>query len=216
LKAREPSARVAVLISGSGSNLQAIIDSRDAGRLDIDVAVVVSNKAGARGLQRARDAGIEAVCVPHADFPDRDRFDNALLKLLDAYHPDLVLLAGFMRILTPRFVSRYTGRLLNIHPSLLPLYPGLDTHRRAIESGDAWHGATVHFVTGELDAGPGIVQGRVPIECDDDEDALSRRVLAVEHRIYPRAVQLVSEGRVTFADSAAWLDGVRLPGPLQI
>jgi phosphoribosylglycinamide formyltransferase-1 len=154
--------------------------------------------------------------VPHADFPDRDRFDNALLKLLDAYHPDLVLLAGFMRILTPRFVSRYTGRLLNIHPSLLPLYPGLDTHRRAIESGDAWHGATVHFVTGELDAGPGIVQGRVPIECDDDEDALSRRVLAVEHRIYPRAVQLVSEGRVTFADSAAWLDGVRLPGPLRI
>lgn len=208
--------RVVVLISGSGSNLQAIIDARKAGVLDIDIAAVISNKPEAFGLQRARDSNIEAVCLPHTGFSDRRQFDEALARRLDFYRPDLVLLAGFMRILTGEFVAQYEGSLLNIHPSLLPLYPGLDTHRRAIEAGDSNHGSTVHYVTEELDGGPRIIQGKVPVLPDDEPAVLARRVLTVEHRIYPQAVKLISEGRVTYAGKAAWFDGKKLQEPLQL
>jgi phosphoribosylglycinamide formyltransferase-1 len=165
-------------------------------------------------LQRAQDAGIDSVCLPHSEFPDRRSFDDALAQRLLEYRPDLVLLAGFMRILTPEFVAQFEGALLNIHPSLLPLYPGLETHRRAIESGDRVHGSTVHYVTEELDGGPRIIQGRVPVLPDDNADELARRVLAVEHRIYPRAVKLITEGRVTYADKSAWFDGQRMAEPM--
>ncbi|MEQ9560933.1 MAG: phosphoribosylglycinamide formyltransferase [Woeseiaceae bacterium] len=215
MKAGSPSLRVAVLISGSGSNLQAMIDSREAGTLDIDIATVISNQPQAYGLRRAREAGIDAQCLPHREFHDRKSFDNALAELLKEYRVDLVLLAGFMRILTPEFVAEFEGRLLNIHPSLLPLYPGLDTHRRALEAGDAWHGSTVHFVSEELDGGPPIIQGRVRVERGDKPETLAQRVLKVEHLIYPRAVQLITEGRVRYADRSAWLDGERMTEPLQ-
>jgi phosphoribosylglycinamide formyltransferase-1 len=208
--------RVAVLISGSGSNLQAIIDSCSAGALDIEIAAVVSNQPQAHGLQRARNAGIDAHCLPHREFTDRESFDNAMAQLLRQYRPDLVLLAGFMRVLTAEFVAEFEGKLLNIHPSLLPLYPGLDTHRRVLEAGDAWHGSTVHYVSEELDGGPAIIQGRVRVERADEPDTLAQRVLKVEHRIYPRAVQLISEGRVRYADKLAWLDGKRIIEPLQL
>ena len=204
-----------MLISGSGSNLQAMIDSRDAGTLDIDIATVISNQPQAYGLRRAREAGIDAQCLPHREFHDRKSFDNALAELLKEYRVDLVLLAGFMRILTPEFVAAFEGRLLNIHPSLLPLYPGLDTHRRVLEAGDAWHGSTVHFVSEELDGGPPIIQGRVRVEHGDEPETLAQRVLKVEHLIYPRAVQLIAEGRVRYADKSVWLDGERLIEPLQ-
>jgi phosphoribosylglycinamide formyltransferase-1 len=208
--------RTAILVSGGGTNLQAIIDAWRTGKLTIEPVLVISNRADAHGLVRAKNAGIDAVCVPHADYPRRASFDAALAQQLDNHHAELVLLAGFMRILTPEFVARYPGRLLNIHPSLLPLYPGLDTHRRVIEAGDAWHGSTVHFVSEQLDGGPRIIQGRVPVMPDDDPQSLAARVLAVEHRIYPQAVQLVADGRVTYADGAAWLDGNKLSEPLQV
>lgn len=208
--------RIVVLISGNGSNLQAIIDAREAGELDVDISAVISNRPEAYGLQRARQAGIDAACLPHGDFPDRRQFDLALAGLLDGYRPDLVLLAGFMRILTAEFVAKYEGRLLNIHPSLLPLYPGLETHRRAIDAGDTHHGSTVHYVTEELDGGPRIIQGRVPVLPNDDATRLARRVLDVEHRIYPRAVKLITEGRIHYADKAAWFDGKKMPEPLQL
>jgi phosphoribosylglycinamide formyltransferase-1 len=214
LKVSHSALRVAVLISGSGSNLQAIIDGRDAGTLDIDIAAVVSNQPNAYGLQRARNAGIDTHCLQHSKFTDRESFDNAMAQLLGQYRPELVLLAGFMRVLTAKFVAEFEGKLLNIHPSLLPLYPGLDTHRRVLEAGDTWHGSTVHYVSEELDGGPAIIQGRVRVEREDEPDTLAQRVLKVEHRIYPRAVQLISEGRVRYADKLAWLDGKRIIEPL--
>lgn len=208
--------RAAVLISGSGTNLQAIIDAQTNGTLDIELALVVSNRADAYGLTRALRAGIEALCLPHTEFPDRSSFDAALMTKLDNFRIDLVVLAGFMRILTRDVVKHYRGRLLNIHPSLLPRYPGLNTHQRAIDAGDAWHGSTVHFVTEELDGGPRIIQGRVPVLPDDDADTLAKRVLTVEHRIYPEAIRLIVDGRVTCAEGAAWLDGKRLQEPIQL
>jgi len=208
--------RVAVLVSGGGTNLQAIIDAHSRGTLDIEPVLVLSNNAQAYGLVRARTAGIPAKCVPHASFPDRASFDEAISAQLDTVQADLILLAGFMRILTPGFVAKYAGRLLNIHPSLLPLYPGLDTHRRAIEAGDAWHGSTVHYVTEKLDGGPRIIQGRVPVAQDDDAESLARRVLAVEHEIYPEAVRLIASGRLTCRDGDAFLDNRKLDEPLQL
>jgi phosphoribosylglycinamide formyltransferase-1 len=205
-----------VLVSGGGTNLQAIIDSQKRGHLDIQLAVVLSDKPQAYALVRAQQAGIDALCVLPADHPDRDSFDAAVLQQLDRYRPDLVLLAGYMRLLTPAFVARYAGRLLNIHPSLLPKFAGLHTHRRALEAGERWHGSTVHFVTEVLDGGPRIIQGRVPVLPDDDVNRLAQRVLAVEHRIYPEAIRLISEGRVRYADGAAWLDGKRLDEPIQL
>ena len=204
----------AVLISGSGTNLQSFIDKTAAGTLDLDLAVVLSNRADATGLERATRAGVPTVCIDHRDFSNRETFDAAAADALSAYDPDLIILAGFMRILTPVFIDRFAGRIMNIHPSLLPLYPGLDTHQRALDAGDRWHGSTVHFATAELDGGPRIIQGRVPILDDDDAASLAARVLAVEHQIYPRAAALYAEGRLECRDGAAWLDGQRLLEPL--
>ena len=205
-----------MLVSGGGSNLQAIIDSQRRGELDIELVAVLSDKPQAYGLVRAAVAGIDTGCVLPADHAQRESYDAALSQQLDRYRPDLVLLAGFMRILTPAFVAHYSGKLLNIHPSLLPKFPGLHTHKRALEAGERWHGCTVHFVTETLDGGPRIIQGRVPVLPDDDADRLAQRVLAVEHRIYPEAIRLICEGRVRFAEGAAWLDGKPLTEPLHL
>jgi len=205
----------AVLISGSGTNLQAFIDSVSCGDLDLDLVVVLSNKSNAAGLGRARKAGIRTECVNHSDFPDREQFDAALVEALDKYQPDLIILAGFMRILTPVFIDHYRGRIFNIHPSLLPKYPGLDTHQRAINAGDDWHGSTVHFATEELDGGPRVIQGQVPVKADDTAQTLAARVLEVEHRIYPQAAALFAAGRLEYRDGCAWLDGERLDEPIQ-
>lgn len=211
-----PARSAAVLISGGGSNLQALIDAAGGGRLALDIVVVVSNRPNVAGLDRARRAGIPTECIVSADYPTRDAFDMALTDALDGYRPDFLLLAGFMRILTPAFVRRYSGRMLNIHPSLLPDYPGLDTHRRALEAGERWHGCTVHFVNEQLDGGPAIVQGRVPVMPDDNADSLAARVLAVEHRIYPQAAALLASGRVEYRNGSAWFDGLPLLNPLQL
>jgi phosphoribosylglycinamide formyltransferase-1 len=205
----------AILISGSGTNLQSFIDKVAAGQLDVELAVVLSNKPGAAGLERARRAGIPVACVEHGDFPDRESFDGALIDTLDRFAPDLIVLAGFMRILTPVFIDHYAGRIFNIHPSLLPKYPGLDTHQRAIDAGDEWAGSTVHFATEELDGGPPVIQGRVPVLPDDTADTLAARVLRVEHQIYPEAAALFAAGRLEYRGGAAWLDGERLEQPLQ-
>jgi len=205
----------AVLISGGGSNLQAFIDATSNGELPLTLCVVLSNKPEAAGLDRARKAGIDVASIRHQDFPERSLFDAALVETLDKYQPDLIILAGFMRILTPTFVDHFAGRILNIHPSLLPKYPGRNTHQRAIDAGDEWHGCTVHFVTTELDSGTAIIQGRVPLLPDDTADELAARVLQVEHRIYPQAAALFATGRLEYRDGCAWLDGKKLHEPLQ-
>jgi phosphoribosylglycinamide formyltransferase-1 len=204
----------AVLISGSGTNLQAFIDEVAAGQLDLDLSVVLSNRPDAAGLVRARKANISVECIRHQDFPQRELFDAALVETLDKYQPDLIILAGFMRILTNTFVNHFSGRVLNIHPSLLPKFPGLDTHQRAIDAGEEWHGSTVHFVTEELDGGPAIIQGRVPVMPDDSATELAARVLDVEHRIYPEAARMFAAGRLECRDGSAWFDGDRLSEPL--
>ena len=203
--------RIVVLISGSGSNLQALIDRTQDGSIPAEIAAVISNRADAFGLERAANAGIATDVLNHREFPSREAFDRELQILIDSYNPDLVVLAGFMRILTAGFVEHYHGRLLNIHPSLLPNYPGLDTHRRAIEAGDAEAGATVHFVTGELDGGPPVLQAAVPVEAGDNPELLARRVLTVEHRIYPQVVDWFARGRLELRADGAWLDGNKLP-----
>jgi len=205
----------AILISGGGTNLQAFIDATASGQLDLELSVVLSNKPEVAGLERARRANIKVECLRHQDYPGREQFDAVLVGVLDRYTPDLIVLAGFMRILTPIFVNHFSGRILNIHPSLLPRFPGLDTHQRAIDAGDKWHGSTVHFVTEELDGGPPIIQGRVPVMPDDSATTLAARVLDVEHKIYPEAARLFAAGRICLRDGAAWLDGERLRGPLQ-
>ena len=210
-----PRFRAAVLISGGGTNLQAFIDAVAAGTLGIDLSLVLSNRPDAYGLERAAKADIETVCIDHTRFPTRERFDAALIDALDGHRPNAVILAGFMRILTPAFVAHYAGRVLNIHPSLLPKYPGLRTHQRAIDAGDRWHGSTVHFVTEQLDGGPRIIQGRVAVKEDDDADTLAARVLEIEHRIYPQAVALLAEGRLEYRAGQAWLDGAPLDEPIR-
>lgn len=192
-----------ILISGRGSNMEAILRASAAEHWPVKIAAVISNKADASGLQTAAAAGIATAVVNHKQYPDRDSFDAALAQVIDEYSPDLVVLAGFMRILTPGFVQRYHGRLLNIHPSLLPSFPGLATHQQAIDAGVKFHGATVHFVTPVLDHGPIVEQAVVPVMDDDTEDSLAARVLQQEHIIYPRAVRDLLEGR-------AWLDGERV------
>ncbi len=203
--------RIAVLISGSGSNLQAMIDAQQANKLSGEIVAVVSNRPNVLGLERAEKAGIAAITLDHKTFDSREAFDTALTKKIDHYKPDLVVLAGFMRILTPEFVNHYTGRLLNIHPSLLPKYPGLNTHQRAIEAGDTEHGATVHFVTPELDGGPPIVQGKITIESEDTPDRLQQRIHTIEHKIYPLAVRWCCEGKAELSSEGAMLDGQLLP-----
>jgi phosphoribosylglycinamide formyltransferase-1 len=205
----------AVLISGSGTNLQAIIDEVAAGQLDLGLSVVLSNVPDAAGLERARTADIPTECIRHQDYAERTLYDAALVETLDRYEPDLVILAGFMRILTGTFVNHFSGRVLNIHPSLLPRFPGLDTHQRAIDAGEKWHGSTVHFVTEDLDGGPAIIQGRVAVMPDDSAPELAARVLAVEHKIYPEAARLFAAGRIEYREGSAWLDGARLDKPVQ-
>ena len=203
--------RIVVLVSGNGSNLQAIIDACQQGRLNGSIAAVFSNKADAYGLERAREAGIPAHALEAAQFADREAFDRQLMLEIDAYAPDLVVLAGYMRILSPAFVSHYLQRMLNIHPSLLPKYPGLHTHRKAIENGDEEHGTSVHFVTEELDGGPVILQAKVPIFSGDTEEEVTARVQHQEHAIYPLVIGWFIDGRLTMRDGAAWLDGAPLP-----
>lgn len=203
--------RIVILISGSGSNLQAILDQTRAGKINGEIVAVISNRPDAYGLTRAEQAGTDARLLDHRDFADRERFDQALMELIDGYRPDLVVLAGFMRILTPELVRHYHGRLLNIHPSLLPKYKGLHTHQRALEAGDERHGCSVHFVTEELDGGPIIIQASVPIAADDTADSLQQRVHRLEHRIYPLAVEWFCSDRLTLTDSGVMLDGEHLP-----
>lgn len=198
------SCRIVVLISGSGSNLQAFIDTLPAGQAEI--VAVISNRADAFGLERAARADIPTAVLDHRDYPDRVSYDQALAALIDTFAPDLVILAGFMRILSAGFVQHYQGRLLNIHPSLLPKYTGLHTHQRALAAGDQEHGATVHFVTEELDGGPAILQSHVPVLADDTPDTLAERVRATEHRLYPLAAMLYASGRLRLKDGQACLD----------
>ena len=209
-------AKVVALVSGRGSNLRNIVERARAGDLPVEVRAVVSDKDDAGAITWARAQGIECATLPPRAFPDRERYDAALSALVGGYEPDLVLMAGFMRILGPAFVDRFEGRCLNIHPSLLPKYRGLHTHRQVLEAGDREHGASVHFVTRELDGGPVVIQARVPVRDDDDEATLAARVLEQEHRIYPEAVGWFATGRLRWQDGAAWLDGQRLDAPVRL
>ena len=206
--------RVVVLISGRGSNLQAILDGVASGEVPVDIAAVISNRPHAYGLERARRVGVETVVLDHKSFPERESFDQTLRERIDSYRPGLIVLAGFMRILSDDFVEYYRGRMLNIHPALLPKYRGLDTHARAIAAGEREHGASVHFVTPELDSGPVIVQARVPVLAGDDIDALAARVLRQEHRIYPLVVRWFAEGRIKLIDGCVFLDDRPLHKPI--
>ena len=205
---------VIVLISGSGSNLQALIDNA-AGGGPFRVCGVISNRPGVRGLQRAETAGIPTRVVDHTAYPDRDSFDAALARVVEEFRPQLVVLAGFMRILTNAFVNRFAGRMLNIHPSLLPAFQGLHTHRRALQEGVTEHGASVHFVTGELDGGPVIAQARVPVLEGDTESELAARVLQREHQLFPQVVTWFAQGKRQLRDDQVWFEGSPLQAPLQ-
>lgn len=206
--------KTAVLISGSGSNLQAFIDKAAQGEIDLDLRVVFSNKPDAFGLTRAEAAGIATECLEHRNYADREAFDRAVADVLDAYQPDLIVLAGFMRILSPWFVQHYAGRILNIHPALLPAYPGLDTHQRVLDAGEEWHGSTVHFVTEDLDSGPRILQGRLAVDSGETADELFARVQFIEHQIYPEAAHWFASGRLDVRDGVARLDGGLLDEPV--
>ena len=187
---------IVILISGRGSNMEALIAARDAGNLPVNIAAVISNRPAAKGLETAAQAGIVTHYIDHKAFAGREAFDAALAECIDQFAPDLVVLAGFMRILTEGFVRHYEGRLMNIHPSLLPSFPGLHTHQRALEEGVRIHGCTVHFVTPTLDHGPVIIQAAIPVLDDDSEDDLAARILIQEHKIYPQAVRWFAEGRL--------------------
>jgi phosphoribosylglycinamide formyltransferase-1 len=206
--------KTAILISGSGSNLQSFIDRVVAGTINLQLSVVFSNKPDAYGLQRAQQAGIATACIEHGSFSDRETFDRAVAAKLDEWQPELLVLAGFMRILSPWFVKHYAGRVLNIHPALLPAYPGLNTHQRVLDAGEPWHGSTVHFVTEELDGGPRILQGKLPVDRDESADELCARVQAIEHQIYPEAANWFGQGRLRFKNGAAYLDEQRLDQPV--
>jgi len=207
--------RVVVLISGGGTNLQALLDKAEAADAPFYVCGVVSNRPGVRGLQRAEQHGVTTRVLDHAGFDDRAGFDAALAELVDTFEPGLVVLAGFMRILTAGFVEHFAGRMVNIHPSLLPSFQGLHTHRRALEAGAREHGASVHFVTAELDGGPVIAQARVPVVDGDDEETLAARVLTREHRLLPQVVCWFAENRLQLRDDRVWFDGKPLDGPMR-
>lgn len=208
--------RAAVLISGSGTNLQSFIDRVQDGRIDLDIVRVLSNRADAFGLERAAAASIPTACIDHRQFDVRESYDRAVAAALDGDAPDLIVLAGFMRILSPWLVRHYEGRILNIHPALSPKYPGLNTHERVLEAGDSHHGSTVHFVTDELDGGPRILAGRITVGDIETVDTLKARVQAVEHEIYPQAAQWFARERLEFRDGGAWLDGTLLDEPVVI
>ena len=205
---------IVVLISGTGSNLRVIAERAADGTLPVDIRAVISDKPEATGLAWAAAQGIPTVALSPCDYPDRAAFDRALADAVASHAPGLVVLAGFMRILGDAFVERFAGRLVNIHPSLLPKYRGLHTHRRALEAGDREHGASVHFVTRELDGGPVVLQARVPVRDGDDESTLAAKVLAEEHLIYPECIGWFAAGRLRMQDGAAYLDGRRLDTPM--
>ena len=207
-----PRKRVAVLISGRGSNMVALIEAAQDPAYPAEIALVISNEPEAKGLERARAVGIATAIVDHRGFGrDREAFERALQAELVAHRIELVCLAGFMRLLTPWLVGQWNGRMINIHPALLPAFKGLDTHARALAAGAKRHGATVHFVVPEMDSGPIIVQGAVAVAADDTEAKLAGRVLEVEHRIYPHALKLVAEGRVRIAGDRCLIDGAPAP-----
>ena len=203
--------RLAILISGRGSNMNSIIDACNSNFLEANVCLVISNNPDSQGLLIAKKAGLDTKCIDHRDYESRELFDKALLTALHLAEAEFILLAGFMRILTPIIINPFLGRLVNIHPSLLPKYPGLNTHQRAIDAGDKEAGATVHYVTQELDSGPTIVQARVPILATDTADTLASKVLEKEHQIYPFGIQLLIEHRITLEDDKATMDGNILP-----
>ena len=204
--------RLVVLISGSGTNLQAIIDAVNAGAVNAEIGAVISNEESAKGLQRAAQSKIATAVVDHKQFDSKEAFDRALIELIDRYEADTVLLAGFMRILTPTFVSHYAGKVLNIHPSLLPKFQGLHTHQRALEAGEKQHGCSIHFVTDEVDGGPVIAQATVSVEATDAADSLAKKVLRKEHILYPLVVSWKADGRLKLSNGGVWLDGKKL-GP---
>ena len=206
---------VVVLISGGGTNLQSLIDHMSDKDANYEIVGVISNRPDVKGLTRAERAGIPTRVVDHTAYPDRATFDKALAQAIDGFVPGLVVLAGFMRILTDEFVAHYAGRMVNIHPSLLPAFQGLHTHRRALEAGVSEHGASVHFVTGELDGGPLIAQARVSVASDDDEDSLAARVLQREHQLLPQVVRWFAAGELALRDGSVWLKGIRLDTPAQ-
>lgn len=195
-----------VLISGGGSNLQAFIDQISTGDLPLNIKLVISNNDDVYGLERAKTAGIRAACIDHREFESRSHFDRALMIEIDKAKPDVVILAGFMRILTPEFVNHYENKLLNIHPSLLPKYPGNNTHQRALDAEDDWHGISVHYVVAEVDAGPVILQGRIPIKNDDTPDTLQQRIHKIEHILYPQAVKWFAQDRLNILNGKVLLD----------
>ncbi|WP_427977024.1 phosphoribosylglycinamide formyltransferase [Agarivorans sp.] len=202
---------IVVLISGSGTNLQAIIDACKEGRINASISAVISNKADAYGLERAQQAAINTVFINPKDYADRESYDLALADEIEQQQADLIVMAGFMRILSPAFVERFKGKMLNIHPSLLPKYQGLNTHQRAIDANDDEHGCSVHFVTAELDGGPVVLQAKVPIFEEDSTEELAARVQAQEHAIYPLVVSWFIEQRLEMKADRAWLDGQMLP-----
>jgi phosphoribosylglycinamide formyltransferase 1 len=206
---------IAILISGRGTNMRVIAQRAAAGELPVDVRVVISDKPTAEGLQLAAAMNVTTRVLEPRDFADRAAYDRALVELLAQYQPELIVLAGFMRILTPHFIGAFAGRILNVHPSLLPKYRGLHTHRRALEAGDTAHGVSVHFVTEELDGGPVVLQAEVPVRPEDTETTLSARVQRSEHRIYPRTIDWFARGRLRLQDGRAWLDGSPLQSPLR-
>lgn len=206
--------RVVVLLSGTGTNLQSLIDRFSTDDSPARIVAVLSNKAQAGGLEKARHAGIPTDVVDHRRFDSRETFDQAMMECIDRHRPGLVVLAGFMRILTSEFVNHYEGRLINIHPSLLPRHRGLNTHQKALDAGDREHGATVHFVTEELDGGPAVLRARIPVNPDDTAESLAKRVLHYEHRIYPTTVLWFAQGRLTWRQGQPFMDGTPLNEPL--
>ncbi len=199
--------KAVILISGGGSNLQAFIDAVNDGELKLDISLVISNVASAFGLERAQLAGIDTACIDHREFENRLSFDQALMAKIDQATPDIVILAGFMRILTPEFVNHYANQLVNIHPSLLPKFTGVNTHQRALDANEEWHGASIHFVIPELDAGPVILQGQLKIQPDDTAESLQQRIHKIEHKLYPLAVKWFCEERLSTKDHQVLLDG---------
>jgi len=207
-------ATATVLISGSGSNLQAFIDLISSKILKLNILAVISDNKNAHGLIRAKKAKIKTICIENKKYPNKKNFDQKLSEIIDMFDPNFIFLAGFMRILRKDFVKKYEGKIINIHPSLLPKYPGLNTHQRAIESNEKWHGCSVHFVTEEVDEGPLIMQSKIPILNNDSSDKLAIRVLKREHIIYPKTVELLISGRIKYKNSQAWLDGKLLQKPI--
>lgn len=207
--------RIAVLVSGNGSNLQALIDAWQQGRIQAEFVGVISNVPDAYALERAKAAGIRHQVINHKDYPDRASFETALTEALQVLKVDLIILAGFMRVLTPRFVNRFSGQLINIHPSLLPAYKGLNTHQRVVNCGDTLHGCTVHFVTPELDSGTAIAQAVLTVSPKDSASTLQQKVHLLEHELYPRIVSWIAAGRVALLGKQAYLDGHTLHEPIK-